>query len=111
MLDQKHSHGVLKSNNLMIFSFILDGQEAHEENVFIFMYMGFFFEILGQKLTNIMQKVQIYSKLNPKIIKFFFNLKRCQKFPKKKPKSCTFSIFLLEHHYDINWQHIYCKNC
>jgi len=66
LLDQKHSHGVLKSNNLMIFSFILDGQEAHEENVFVFMYMGFFFEILSQKLTNTMQKVQIYSKLHPK---------------------------------------------
>jgi hypothetical protein len=50
----------------MIFSFILDGQEAHEENVFVFMYMGFFFEILSQKLTNTMQKVQIYSKLHPK---------------------------------------------
>jgi len=80
LLDQKHSHGVLKSNNLMIFSFILDGQEVHKENVFLFMYMGFFFEILGKKLTNTMQKVQNYSKLHP-ILFLFFNLKRCQKFP------------------------------
>jgi len=66
LLDQKHSHGVLKSNNLTMFSFILDGQKAHKKNVFIFIYMGFFFEILGQNLTNTMQKVQIYSKLHPK---------------------------------------------
>jgi len=94
LLDQKHSHGVLKSNNLMIFSFILDGQEAHEEMFSYSCIWDFFFEILGQKLTNIMQKVQIYSKLNPKKIKFFFNLKRCQKFPKKKnPSHVLFQFF------------------